>query len=114
MTDQAPVNPPATPCEMMRAEVAKYTDWNANIMQAIAQAENRSCDPTRHNLSATENHKTCIGSYGVLQVGCLHYKEGEDRDDLATNVVVAHRVYLQQGYKAWTQYRNNEYLKYLK
>lgn len=119
-TDQQPVNlPPVTPvtlspCDMVRAEIAKHSGWDVNIMQAIAQAENRSCDPTRHNLSASENHKTCIGSYGVLQVGCLHYRTGEDRNDLATNVTVAHRVYLKQGYNAWTQFVNKEYLKYLK
>lgn len=119
-TDQQPVNLPPeipatlTPCETVRVEIAKHSGWDVNIMQAIAQAENRSCDPTRHNLSASENHKTCIGSYGVLQVGCLHYRPGEDRNDLKTNVAVAHRVYLQQGYNAWTQYNNGEYRKFLK
>lgn len=119
-TDQQPVSLPPetpvtlTPCETVRAEIAKHSGWDVNIMQAIAQAENRSCDPTRHNLSADENHKVCIGSYGVLQVGCLHYRNGEDRNDLKTNIAVAHRVYLQQGYSAWTQYNNGEYRKFLK
>ena len=119
-TDLAPVNLPPetpvtlTPCETVRVEIAKHSGWDVNIMQAIAQAENRSCDPTRHNLSAGENHKVCIGSYGVLQVGCLHYRNGEDRNDLKTNVAVAHRVYLQQGYNAWTQYNNGEYKRFLK
>ncbi len=98
----------------MRAEVSKYTDWDANTIQAIAQAENRSCDPTRHNLTMSENHGVCIGSYGALQVGCLHYSEGEDRNDLATNIAVAHRVWLKQGYNAWTQYRNQEYKGFMR
>lgn len=119
-TDQQPVNLPPeipstlTPCETVRAEISKYSDWDVATMSAIAEAENRSCDPLRHNLSADENHKVCIGSYGVLQVGCLHYRTGEDRNDLKTNVAVAHRVYLQQGYSAWTQYNNGEYKRFLK
>jgi hypothetical protein len=98
---------------MVRAEIAKYSGWNVDTMGAIAKAENRSCDPTRHNLTMSENHGVCVGSYGALQVGCLHYREGEDRSDLATNIAVAYRVYLKQGYKAWTQYNNGEYKKFL-
>lgn len=119
-TDQQPVNLPPeipatlTPCETVRVEVAKYSGWDVATISAIAEAENRSCDPLRHNLSADEDHKVCIGSYGVLQVGCLHYREGEDRNDLKTNIAVAHRVYLQQGYNAWTMYKNGEYKRFLK
>lgn len=114
-TTTPPATPlPENPCGAMQREVNKYTDWNVNTVQAIAQAENRSCNPTNHNLSSAEDHGVCIGSYGVLQVGCLHYRAGENRDDLATNVAVAHRVWQSQGYTAWTMFRNGEYLKYLK
>lgn len=94
-------------------------------MSAIARAENRTCDPNMHNMSVGETHRRadgstiCVGSYGVLQVGCLHYKQGDDRNDLATNVRIAYRVYESRkmwdssGYRAWTQYNNGEYKKYL-
>ena len=124
-TDQAPVKPPETPaqltpCQAMQNEVAKYSDWDANIVQAIAQAENRSCDPLRHNETASETHRRadgsviCVGSYGVLQVGCLHYRPDEDRNDLTTNIAVAHRVWQGSGYTAWTQYNNGSYREFLK
>ena len=117
-TDLVPVNPPETPvvlspCDMVRNEIAKHSDWNVETMSAIAEAENRSCDPTRHNLSQAENHKVCVGSYGVLQVGCVHYN-GEDVNSLSVNVAIAHRVWQQQGYNAWTQYKNGEYKRFLK
>lgn len=83
-------------------------------MFAIAQAENRGCDPNRHNLTNSENHGVCVGSYGVLQVGCLHFEAGEDRNDLSTQVAVAHRVWLKQGYTAWTMFNNDEYEQFLK
>lgn len=82
-------------------------------MLAIAIAENRTCDPLRHNLSMSENHKICIGSYGALQVGCLHYTEGQDKDDLTTNVAVAYQVWQKQGYQAWSQFNNEEYKRFL-
>lgn len=104
----------------MQAEVAKYGDWDANIVQAIAQAENRDCDPLKHNEKPEETHRRqdgsiiCVGSYGVLQVGCLHYQAGENRDDLQTNIRIAHKVWKESNYTAWTMYKNGRYQEFLK
>ena len=109
----------------MQAEIAKYGDWNANIMQAIGQAENRTCNPLIHNLSATETHRRadgsviCVGSYGVMQVGCLHYGPNDNRDDLATNIKLAHQAWTSRekwgnGYEAWTMFTNGTYREFLK
>jgi hypothetical protein len=106
----------------MEAEIAKYSGWNVNTVQAIGQAENRTCNPLKHNETASETHRRadgsviCVGSYGALQVGCLHYREGEDRNDLATNIKVAHRVWQQSGgsYTPWTMYKNGTYREFLK
>lgn len=110
---ETPATVVETGCEVVKKEVSRYKGWDANLISAIAQAENRTCDPTRHNLTNSENHGVCIGSYGVLQVGCLHYNEGENRDDLKTNVAVAHRVWLKQGYKAWSCFNNGTYKQFL-
>jgi hypothetical protein len=115
-----PPSPPVlSPCEAMKQEVAKYPDWDVRTVQAIAQAENRTCNPLNHNETASETHRRadgsviCVGSYGALQVGCLHYREGEDRNDLATNIKVAHRVWQSSGYTAWTMYKNGVYRQFL-
>lgn len=108
----------------MRAEVAKYGDWDARIIGAIAEAENRSCNPARHNLTASETHRRadgsviCVGSYGALQVGCLHYPEGADINDLATNIKIAHGLWQNRqkwgnGYEAWTMFTNGTYKEFL-
>lgn len=110
---ELPPNPPVSGCDAVRREVSKY-GWDARIMAAVAQAENRQCDPLKNNLGPSENHKVCIGSYGVLQVGCFHFREGEDRNDLATNIRVAYRVWLKQSYTAWSMYRNGAYKEYLR
>jgi hypothetical protein len=112
--------PPLTGCEAVRAEIAEYGGWDVNLVAAIAEAENRACNPLKHNLTASETHRRrdgsviCVGSYGALQVGCLHYREGEDRNDLKTNVKVAHRVWEGSGYTAWTMYKNGTYREFLK
>lgn len=114
--------PPATPCQDVQAAIAEYSDWDANTVQAIAQAENRGCDPKRHNETASETHRRadgsviCVGSYGVLQVGCLHFQKGEDRDNLKTQVAVAHRVWVESNgsYTPWTMYKNGTYQQFLK
>ena len=110
----------------MRSEVAKYGDWDPRIVSAIAEAENRTCNPLKHNLSATETHKRadgsviCVGSYGVLQVGCLHYGPNDNPDDMATNIRLAHNVYTSRakwdtsGYNAWTQYTNGTWREFVK
>lgn len=82
-------------------------------MYAIARSENRSCDPLNHNLKLSEAHSTCVGSYNVLQVGCVHYGQHDDPDDLSTNVRIAYRVWKSQGYNAWTDFRNNNYKRFL-
>lgn len=80
-------------------------------MLAVARAENRTCDPLNHNLSAAENHGVCIGSYGVLQVGCVHYS-GQDVNSLEINVAIAYEVWQKQGYTAWTMYNNSKYREF--
>lgn len=111
-TDQAPTIPPTTNCELVRIELAKYPGWDVTTMYAIAQAENRACDPTRHNLTASENHGACIGSYGVLQVGCIHYA-GQDVNSMEQNVAIGYKVWQSQGYKAWSVYNNGTYRRFL-
>lgn len=121
----SPVSKQLTPCELVRKEISKYSDWNVSVMSAIAEAENRSCNPTNHNLTAAETHRRadgsviCVGSYGVLQVGCLHYGAGDNKDDLATNVRIAHNAWSSRekwgsGYEAWTMYTNGTYEQFLK
>lgn len=92
-------------------------------MVAISMAES-GCNPSRNNLTASETHRRadgsviCVGSYGALQVGCLHYTAQESMSDLATNIGVAHRLWKNRqkwgnGYEAWTMYTNGEYRRYL-
>lgn len=93
-------------------ELEKY-DWDVRIMRAILLAES-SGNPNAVN--KTDKHKTCNGSYGVLQIGCVHIgKHIEEKDllDLEKNIEAGYKIWIEQGYGAWGAYKNKSYLKYL-
>jgi hypothetical protein len=70
-----------------------------------------SCNP--HAINHQDNHKVCIASYGLFQVGCLHFSEGQDKTDIETNIAVAYKVWKSQGYRAWTVYTSGKYLQFM-
>lgn len=99
--------------------LGRYSDWDVKTMTAISMAES-GCNPAKNNLTATETHKradgsvVCVGSYGALQIGCVHLVNNPSLlNDLATNVDMAHKVWLGQGYTAWSVYSSGKYLKFL-
>lgn len=70
------------------------------------------CNP--QSINGQDNHKTCVGSYGLMQVACLHYEDGQDKLDPATNINVAYGVYQRSnGYNPWSVYTNGSYRKWL-
>ena len=62
----------------------------------IAKAES-SMKPTAYN---PEGHRGCSGSYGLMQISCIHF-EGEPTFDVDTNIQLAKKVYEEQGFDAW-------------
>jgi len=90
-------------CTAYVETIEKYP-WDTSMVLKIASAESK-CNPNAVN--RTDNHKVCMGSYNILQVGCLHYKEGQDRKDVETNVRIAYQVYKDAGnsFRPWTTCR---------
>jgi len=94
-------------CEYFRSELEKY-DWDVDTVIKIMILES-GCKPTNHNYNDThKNYYTgeviCKGSYGLMQVGCIHYN-GEDKDDWQKNIEIAYRVYKDAGgFTPWTTY----------
>lgn len=124
---QPPVEEPhvqLTGCEAVRAEVSKYPGWDANIMTAISQSESSTgwgsnripCDVNAtgdKKITYTRNGRTYGYSLSVLQVRILEGREHCDVHDLAVNVRCAYEIYKNQGYKAWSDYKNGKYRRYL-
>jgi hypothetical protein len=53
-----------------------------------------------------DSHIGCNGSFGLLQVGCLHGVAREDLYNPVVNIRVAYHIYKEQGLDAWrTSYR---------
>lgn len=95
-------------CEVYRGLVSQY-DWDTDLMLAIMRAES-GCNPMAIN--GADNHRVCLGSYGLFQIGCVHFK-GEDMHDPETNIRLAYRIYKSQGLNAWGAFSNLSYLRFM-
>lgn len=115
-----PPDIPLTDCQLVRQAASKYSDWNADIITAIAQEEgyyqgihcNRNAQGDGH-LTYQQNGRTYGYSVSALQVRILPGREACDSYDINVNVDCAHAIWLNQGYNAWTEYRNGDYAKWL-
>lgn len=93
-------------CDDYRREVGKY-DWDVETALKIMNLES-GCKNI-HNYNDTHKHYRtgeiiCKGSYGPMQVGCIHYKD-EDKEDWKKNIELAYRVYQQaNGFTPWSTY----------
>lgn len=87
-------------CDAYRGLVAQY-DWDVSTMMRIMTAES-GCNPTNHNHA--DNHRSCLGSYGLFQIGCVHGYSVAYLSEPANNIASAYKIYKSQGYTAWTTY----------
>jgi len=96
----AHTQPVASSCDDYRPLLEKY-NWNVDTMLRIMQAES-GCNPNNHNLG--DNHGVCQGSYGLLQIGCVHGVTIADMSIPSKNIAKAFQIYSGQGYNAWSTY----------
>lgn len=87
-------------CGSYQTELEKY-DWDVRIADSIMYHES-GCKPWQVN--ARDSHRTCKGSFSLMQVACLHYKKGQSRTDGVINIKIAYRVYQEAGnsFRPWT------------
>ena len=97
---------------MVRASVSRWSDWDINTMVAISQAESHCRADAVGDTSLTyqQNGRTYGYSVGALQVRILPGREWcEDGDYYEC----AHKIWLGQGYNAWSVYTSGKYRQYL-
>ena len=80
------------------------------LMLAIARAES-NLNPRAYN---PEGHRGCNGSYGVMQIACLHVDNPEMLFDEDYNLEVARKIYDRDGLTPWGVYTSGKYLAYMK
>ena len=87
-------------CEPYRSLIAQY-DWDVDTMMRIMNAES-GCNPTNHNYQ--DQHGVCQGSYGLMQIGCVHGHSQAYLENPANNIAAAYQIFKSQGYTAWTTF----------
>ncbi len=77
-------------------------------MLAIAQAEsgcNQNADNTGLNADGTNDK-------GLFQINSIHGFSDAERFDPVRNTEIAHRIWKNQGYQAWSAFNNGSYLRF--
>lgn len=130
LTEPEPVVPPEPVytvtggCEQYRALVSQYSDWDVATMLAIMHYESLDAEgglpnavPCNYNaigdttLTFYEDGELRGMSCGLAMVRVLRGRPNcEQLHDPKFNIEWAHRVYLGQGYSAWSIYNNGRYL----
>lgn len=83
---------------------------------AVARAES-GFNPRATN--AKDKHKTCYGSYGIFQVGCVHGHSVDVLYDVEANIRIARALYddakarTGNGWQPWGAYTSLAYQKYM-
>lgn len=91
----------------------------------MAHAESDGLNPRAYNpewhYNARTGEKICQGSYGLMQIACIHHRENpEALYDPEFNLQVAKRVYQDaasrrgNGWLPWGAYTDGNYLAYLR
>ena len=80
--------------------IAQY-DWNVDIAYQIMLCESQK-NPNAVNWN--DIHNGCRGSFGLMQVACVHNSYFESIDELyipEVNIEIAYEIYQKQGFNAW-------------
>lgn len=101
-------------CGDFQSLIAQY-DWNVQIATAIMKAES-GCNPIRDNSGLNGDGTNDVG---LFQINSIHVSSGliteSGRNDPATNVATAYKLYAGRGnFTAWSVYNNGKYAQYLR
>ncbi len=81
-------------------EMINQYDWDTSIALQIAKYESGL---NVRAANRNDRHKTCTGSFGVMQLGCFWLDEQESYDPVK-NIAKAYEIYSSQGrsFRAWS------------
>lgn len=99
----------------LKAEIRKTFPNDPVTAVAVAGGESgynpRAYNPEWHYKNGK---KVCQGSYGLMQIGCVHHMENpEALYDVEFNLQVAKRVHSKRGWLPWGAYTDGRYEQYL-
>lgn len=94
---------PNANCEQYRGLISQYS-WNVEIALAVCRAESGGL---ASNENPTDNHKVCLGSRGLFQIGCDSTTSYHAMFDPIANVAQAYQIYSRRGWTPWSVCRYN-------
>lgn len=65
-------------------------------------------NPNAANLN--DSHAGCIGSYGLMQIACIH---GGIHYDPVSNMNKAYEIYTRSGWRPWGAYTSGAYQRFM-
>lgn len=78
--------------------IAEVFPEDTKTARLVAKAES-SLNPNAVNM---EEHNGCTGSYGLMQISCIHYTGNpNDLKDVDLNLKIARKIYERVGWSAW-------------
>lgn len=92
-------------CNNYINQIEQY-DWPVALTVQVFEKES-NCNPDAHNPEAHKDYKTgkviCYGSENVPQIGCVHYKKGEDKRDPELAISKAYEIYSKdnRSFRQW-------------
>jgi len=84
-------------------------NWDIRIAYAVCMAESGG-NARAANLN--DRHNGCIGSFGLMQIACIHTGGLAEYDPVA-NMAKAYEIYSRSGWKPWGSYTSGAYQKYM-
>ncbi len=98
-------------------ELISTYPWNSNVAYAVMMAESSGM---ADKINPHDYHKraNCWNSYGLFQMGCLHFGNyGLTESNWSSpeaNVRAAYLLWKESGWGPWGAYTNGSYKKFLK
>ncbi len=97
-------------------ELLQQYNWDSNIAYAVMMAESGG-NPDNINKEDYHRRAKCWGSYGLFQMGCVHFGSygltSSNWNDPVVNVKAAYLLWKERGWTEWGAYKNKSYLKFL-
>lgn len=87
-------------CSQFRSLFEQY-DWPVDTAIAICNMESGGHPEA---VNGKDSHVGCTGSYGLMQIACIHTNDVEGLKNPEINVKIAHQLWKTEGFKPWTTY----------
>lgn len=82
-------------------------NWDTRVAYAVCMAESGGNSMASN---WNDNHGSCIGSHGLMQIACIH---GGVFHDPVQNMNKAYEIYQRSGWQPWGAYTSGAYARFL-